>query len=97
MKINQNLLWAASEQFPLIFNYNLIEYQLESALGCLRAISFKFQLELSPILQGLSGRKFVSVTISQTNRVCRDSRGEIVKIAAFLQTSECGVNLVSKM
>ena len=40
------MLWAAAEQFLTIFNSNWIEHQLETALGCLRAISFKFPLEL---------------------------------------------------
>ena len=35
------MLWAASEQIPFIFNWNLIENQLESALGCLTAVFFK--------------------------------------------------------
>ena len=50
-KIDENLFRSASEQFssaqfPLNCNSNLIENQLESALGCLRAVSFKFLLKV---------------------------------------------------
>ena len=40
-----NLLRAASDGFPFIFNSNLNIIQSESAVGCLRRISFHFQLE----------------------------------------------------
>ena len=40
-------MWAAPEQFPLIFNYNAIEYQLESALACLRAVAYSIKIALT--------------------------------------------------
>ena len=35
LKINEDLLWAASEQLLFIFNYSLLESQSESALAAL--------------------------------------------------------------
>ena len=42
-----NLLWAASEQFPFILDWNLIEHLLESAIGCLGAVVLHFELEMN--------------------------------------------------
>ena len=45
LKIKQNLLCAASEEFLVNFNSNSIGNQLESVLWCLRGVSFKFHSE----------------------------------------------------
>ena len=42
-----SLLWPASEQFPFILDWNLIENPLESAMGCRGADFFHFELELN--------------------------------------------------
>ena len=58
LRMNDNLVWAASDKLQLIFKWNLINNQSESGLGCLRPSSFYFQLKFPlksiRILSGLS-------------------------------------------
>ena len=45
MNFNQILSWAAPDQFPIKFNWNLNEMQADALLGCPRSISYQFQLK----------------------------------------------------
>ena len=44
LKINPSLFWAAWGQFPLIFNYNLIENQTQFDLGCRKGFSIAWEV-----------------------------------------------------
>ena len=73
MKFNQILFWAVQDQFPINFNWNLNEIQLDSLLDCPRSISHQFQLRFESksirFSSGLPQINFLSISIQIQNKV----------------------------